>query len=151
MTWAELQPAIPEIYLTAAIWCCCSRDVFAGDKRRGLAPTLTLFILVIGAFKQQFANVTERVLVFSESYVADPLAVLLKLFASATIALAPRYSREYLNRRGMMRGEYYVLALTSLLGIFVLISANSLLTVYLGVSLHVSLAVRHGRVRPRER
>jgi NADH-quinone oxidoreductase subunit N len=136
MTWAELQPAIPEIYLTAAICVLLLADVFAGDKRRGLAPTLTLFILVIGAFVTvQFGNVTERVLVFSESYVADPLAVLLKLFAFMTIALALLYSREYLNRRGMMRGEYYVLALTSLLGIFVLISANSLLTVYLGVEL----------------
>jgi NADH-quinone oxidoreductase subunit N len=136
MTWADLQPAIPEIYLTAAICVLLLADVFAGDKRRGLAPTLTLFILVIGAFVTvQFGNVTERVLVFSESYVADPLAVLLKLFAFVTIAVALLYSREYLNRRGMMRGEYYVLALTSLLGIFVLISANSLLTVYLGVEL----------------
>ena len=35
----------------------------------------------------------------------------------------------------MMRGEYYVLALTALLGIFVMVSANSLLTVYIGVEL----------------
>ena len=82
-----------------------------------------------------FANVPERMLLFGESYVADPLAVLLKLFGFLTIAVALLYSRDYLNRRGMMRGEYYVLALTSLLGIFVLISANSLLTVYIGVEL----------------
>ncbi len=74
-------------------------------------------------------------LLFSESYVADPLAVMLKLFAFVAIALALLYSREYLERRGMMRGEYYVLALTSLLGVFVLISANSLLTVYIGIEL----------------
>ena len=74
-------------------------------------------------------------MLFGDSYVADPLAVLLKLFAFLTIALALFYSREYLARRGMMRGEYYVLALTALLGIFVLCSANSLLTVYIGVEL----------------
>jgi NADH-quinone oxidoreductase subunit N len=60
---------------------------------------------------------------------------MLKLFGFVTIALALLYSREYLERRGMMRGEYYVLALTSLLGIFVMVSANSLLTVYVGVEL----------------
>ena len=49
--------------------------------------------------------------------------------------MALLYSREYLERRGMMRGEYYVLALTALLGIFVMVSANSLLTVYIGVEL----------------
>ena len=68
-------------------------------------------------------------------YVADPLAVLLKLFGFLSMAVALLYSREYLERRGMMRGEYYVLALTALLGIFVLVSANSLLTVYIGVEL----------------
>jgi NADH-quinone oxidoreductase subunit N len=72
---------------------------------------------------------------FGDSYVADPLAVLLKLFGFLTIALALLYSREYLERRNINRGEYYVLALTSLLGIFVLCSANSLLTVYIGIEL----------------
>jgi NADH-quinone oxidoreductase subunit N len=135
-TWASLQPALPEIYLTSAICMLLLADVFFGDKRRGLAPTLTLLILVVGALlTAKYANVTERVLLFSESYVADPLAVMLKLFAFATIAVALLYSREYLERRGMMRGEYYVLALTALLGIFVMVSANSLLTVYIGVEL----------------
>jgi NADH-quinone oxidoreductase subunit N len=45
------------------------------------------------------------------------------------------YSRAYLENRNILRGEYYVLALTALLGIFVLVSANSMLTIYLGVEL----------------
>ena len=111
-------------------------DVFFGERRRGLAPTLTLLILVAGAaITALYANVGERVLLFGDSYVTDPLAVVLKLFGFVTIALALLYSRDYLERRGMMRGEYYVLALTSLLGIFVMVSANSLLTVYIGVEL----------------
>jgi NADH-quinone oxidoreductase subunit N len=135
-TWSSLQPALPEIYLTAAICVLLMADVFFGDRRRGLAPTLTLLILVAGAaITLLYANVGERVLLFGGSYVTDPLAVVLKLFGFVTIALALLYSREYLERRGMMRGEYYVLALTSLLGIFVMVSANSLLTVYIGVEL----------------
>ena len=136
MTWASLQPALPEIYLTAAICVLLLADVFFGDRRRRLAPTLTLLILLGGAFVTlQYANVGERVLLFGDSYVTDRLAVMLKLFGFLTIALALLYSGEYLERRGMMRGEYYVLALTSLLGIFVMVSANSLLTVYIGVEL----------------
>src|SRR5687767_13613499 len=135
-TWASLQPALPEIYLTGAICLLLLVDVFAGEKRRYIAPTFTLVLLAVGAVVTfMYGNVSERVLLFGESYVADPLAVMLKLFGFLTIALALLYSREYLDRRGMMRGEYYVLALTSLLGIFVLVSANSLLTVYLGVEL----------------
>jgi NADH-quinone oxidoreductase subunit N len=135
-TWASLQPALPEIYLTAAICVLLLADVFAGEKRRNLAPTLTLIILAGGAaVTAYYANVQVRTLLFGDSYVTDPLAVLLKLFGFMTMAVALLYSREYLERRGMMRGEYYVLALTSLLGIFVMVSANSLLTVYIGVEL----------------
>ena len=136
ITWASLQPALPEIYLTAAICVLLMADVFFGDKNRGLAPTLTLLILAGGAaVTLLFANVQVRTLLFSESYVADGLSVLLKLFGFMSMAVALFYSRAYLQRRGMMRGEYYVLALTALLGIFVLVSANSLLTVYIGVEL----------------
>jgi NADH-quinone oxidoreductase subunit N len=136
MTWASVQPALPEMYLTGAICLLLLVDVFFGGKRRGLAPTLTLLLLVVGALiTAEYANVTSRVLLFSESYVADPLAVLLKLVAFTVVAVALLYAREYLDRRGMMRGEFYVLALTTLLGVFVLISANSLLTVYIGVEL----------------
>jgi NADH-quinone oxidoreductase subunit N len=120
----------------AAICVLLLADVFAGDKRRNLAPTLTLLILAGGAaITAYYANVDTRVLLFADSYVTDPLAVLLKLFGFMTMAVALLYSREYLDRRGMMRGEYYVLGLTSLLGVFVMVSANSLLTVYIGVEL----------------
>jgi NADH-quinone oxidoreductase subunit N len=135
-TWSSLQPALPEIYLTAAICVLLMADVFFGDKRRGFTPTFTLLLLAGGAaVTALYANVGERVVLFGESYVADPLSVHLKLFAFLTIAVALLYSREYLERRGINRGEYYVLSLTALLGIFVMVSANSLLTVYIGVEL----------------
>jgi NADH-quinone oxidoreductase subunit N len=136
ITWASLLPALPEIYLTAAICVLLLADVFFGQSRRWLAPTLTLVILVGGALLTMlYGNPNARILLFSDSYVADPLAVLLKLFGFMIMAVALLYSGEYLDRRGMKRGEYYVLALTALLGIFVMVSANSLLTVYLGVEL----------------
>lgn len=136
MTWASLQPALPEIYLTAAICVLLMADVFYGDRRRGFTSTLTLLLLAGGAaVTVLFADVNQRVVLFGDSYVTDPLAVLLKLFAFLTIALALLYSRQYLERRGINRGEYYVLSLTSLLGIFVMVSANSLLTVYIGVEI----------------
>jgi NADH-quinone oxidoreductase subunit N len=134
--WSSLAPALPEIYLTAAVCVLLMADVFFGDRRRWLAPRLTMLLLAGGAAVTAYcANVDTRILLFGDSYVTDPLAVFLKLFGFVAIAVALLYSREYLERRGMMRGEYYVLALTSLLGVFVMVSANSLLTVYIGVEL----------------
>jgi NADH-quinone oxidoreductase subunit N len=79
--------------------------------------------------------VSERVVILQGMYVADELAFVLKLAGFLVVAVALLYSRSYLINRNILRGEYYVLALTALLGIFVLVSANSLLTVYLGVEL----------------
>ncbi len=50
-------------------------------------------------------------------------------------AVSLLYSREYLQRNGLFRGEFFILALVALLGVMVMISAGSLLTVYLGVEL----------------
>jgi NADH-quinone oxidoreductase subunit N len=89
MTWASLQPALPEIYLTAAICVLLMADVFFGDKRPGFTPTFTLILLAGGAaVTALYANVDQRIVLFGDSYVADPLAVLLKLFGFLTIALA---------------------------------------------------------------
>jgi NADH-quinone oxidoreductase subunit N len=110
--------------------------VFAGERRRGLTPTLTLLALALGAaLTVQYGAVSGRVVLFSGLYVADELGWALKLAGFLVVAVVLLYSRSYLENRHILRGEYYVLSLTALLGIFVLASANSLLTLYLGVEL----------------
>jgi NADH-quinone oxidoreductase subunit N len=134
--FASLAPALPEIFLTAAICIVLLTDVFLGGRARRVTPTLTLLTLVIGAaLTLAWAQVGARTELFSGLYVADPLATLLKLFGYLVTAVALLYSREYLEARAVLRGEYYVLALTALLGIFVMVSANSLLTMYVGIEL----------------
>src|ERR1700761_9097583 len=136
MTWQSVAPAISEIYLVASICAILLVDVFAGQTLRGLTPTLTLIALVVGAaLTAAYANVPERLILFDGMFVADQLAYVLKLAGYLFVAFGLLYSRDYLEERGILRGEYYVLALTALLGIFVLVSANSLLTLYIGVEL----------------
>ncbi len=136
ITLASLTPALPEIFLTAAICIVLLADVFLGRRARSVTPTLTLLTLLIGAaLTLLWAQVGARTELFSGLYVADPLATLLKLFGFLVTAVALLYSRNYLETREILRGEYYVLALTALLGIFVMVSANSLLTMYVGVEL----------------
>ena len=129
-------PAIAEIWLTCAVCIVLLVEVFVGERRRALTPTLTLLSLAIGAaLTVQYGAVAHRTLLFDGLYIADSLGWALKLAAFVFVAVALLYSRAYLENRGILRGEYYVLALTALLGIFVLVSANSLLTLYLGVEL----------------
>jgi NADH-quinone oxidoreductase subunit N len=132
----SLVPAVPEIWLVCAICVILLVDVFAGARRRGLTPTLTLLALAAAAaLTLGYGRVAQRTLLFNGMYVADELALVLKLAAFLVVALALLYSRAYLETRRILRGEYYVLALTALLGILVLASAASLVTVYLGVEL----------------
>jgi len=133
---SSIAPAIAEIWLAFAVCLILMVDVFAGGKRRGLTATLSLLALAVGAaLTVLYGYVPHRTLLFDGMYVADELSFALKLAGFLCVAVALLYSRQYLENRNILRGEYYVLALTALLGIFVLISANSLLTVYLGVEL----------------
>jgi NADH-quinone oxidoreductase subunit N len=136
MTLTSLLPALPEMYLTGAICVLLLVEVFFGKDRRGLIAALTLLVLAAGVvLTLTVGAVSSRTLLFDGLYVADGLGALLKVAGFVTVGLALFYSGGYLDRRQIRGGEYYVLALTALLGIFVLISANSLLTVYIGVEL----------------
>jgi len=135
--WSTIAAAAPEMYLVAAICAVLLIDVFAGGAQRPrLTATVTLLALAVGAWVTlDYGSVSVRVLAFDGLYVADPLALVLKLSGLLFTAVALLYSRPYLERRGIAGGEYYVLALTALLGIYVLASANHLLSLYLGVEL----------------
>ena len=136
MSFASVAPAIAEIWLVAAACVILLIDAFAGARHRGLAATLTLLALALGAaLTVSYGQVAQRTVLFDGLYVADELGTVLKLAGFLFVAVALLYSRSYLENRNILRGEYYVLSLTALLGIFVLVSAGSLLTVYLGVEL----------------
>jgi NADH-quinone oxidoreductase subunit N len=136
LTLAGLAPALPEIYLAVAICVVLLVDVFAGAAARRVTPTLTLLVLAVGAaLTLAYSRTAAPVHLFSGMYVSDALAILLKLAGFLFVAVGLLYSRAYLEMRGILRGEYYVLALTALLGMFVMVSAASLLTLYIGVEL----------------
>jgi NADH-quinone oxidoreductase subunit N len=129
--------ALPEIWLAISACVVLLIDVYyRRGSARHLTATMTMLALVgVAILTMRYGVVTHRTLLFNGLYVADPLAGFLKLAALMAMATAIFYSQEYLEQRDMNGGEYYVLCLTALLGIFVLISANSLLTVYLGIEL----------------
>jgi len=49
------------------------------------------------------------------------------------VAVSFLYARDYLKQNNLLKGEYFLLGLFGLLGIMIMISANSLLTMYLGL------------------
>lgn len=72
---------------------------------------------------------------FQEHYIHDGLAVTLKLFCTLIMFFIFLYAYDYLKDRHIPFLEFYSLSLFSLLGMYVLISGYSLLTIYLGLEL----------------
>jgi len=60
---------------------------------------------------------------------------LLAFFASVAVMISLAYSRPYAESRDLLKGELFTLSMFSLLGIFVMVSANNFLVVYLGLEL----------------
>jgi NADH-quinone oxidoreductase subunit N len=72
---------------------------------------------------------------FNRLFVADFLSHLLKFACYMASWAALVYSRQWLLDRSLLRGEFITLLLFSLLGMMILVSAASFLTVYLGLEL----------------
>ena len=68
-------------------------------------------------------------------FVANPLTALMKTAVMLAVGGSLFFSRRYLVAAGMYCGEYYALALTSALGMLVMISAAHLLPLYIGLEL----------------
>ncbi|HEY4366024.1 MAG TPA: NADH-quinone oxidoreductase subunit NuoN [Steroidobacteraceae bacterium] len=136
----EFAAASAELFLLAAICVILLVDVFLSESTRWVTYALSLLALAGSAFMTVHNGVDARVMAFSGTFVADPMGDVLKLFSYGTVAVAFLYSREYLQRRGLLKGEYFILSLVALLGIMVMISAASLITMYLGIEL-LSLAL----------
>jgi NADH-quinone oxidoreductase subunit N len=136
-SWADMngQVAAAEIFVLTAACVILVIDLFLTERSRWLTYVLSLLTLAGAAYMTVRYGVQGRVMAFDEMYIADPMGDVLKLFSYGTVAVTFLYSREYLQRRGLFRGEYFILGLIALLGVMVMISAGNLLTVYLGVEL----------------
>ncbi|MYH69730.1 MAG: NADH:ubiquinone oxidoreductase subunit N, partial [Gammaproteobacteria bacterium] len=77
----------------------------------------------------------ERVAAFNQHFVLDPLSAVLKVTVCAVSILVLQFSYHYFRQRELLQGEYFVIGLFAILGMLVMISANSMLTVYLGLEL----------------
>jgi len=147
--------AAPEITLLALICVVLVADLFVDKEHRVLTFWMTLVSLGITLWVLLGTAPETRTLVFSGSYVSDPLSQVLKIAVTGFVAVAFVYGRDYLRMNDLDRGEFYVLGLFGLLGMMIMISANSMLTMYLGLetlalSLYALVAIDRNNVTAAE-
>jgi NADH-quinone oxidoreductase subunit N len=130
-----MNPALAEIVLGGGICVVLLADLFISDRWRDLTFVIAMSVLVAAAWAAGGIGLNGVEVIFDGSFIADPLARVLKLLSALVVAVVFLYSRAYLKDRDIYKGEYYMLGLFALLGIFVMISAYSMLTMYLGLEI----------------
>ena len=137
MTFESLNIAIalPEVFLLAMACLVLLVDVYLPQEKRNLTYIFAQFSLII-TLALLLGNQTDtRVLAFNDLFVQDEMADALKMFIIIISFGVFVYSREYLQERNIFKGEFYVLALFSIVGMMLMVSANNLLMLYLGLEL----------------
>ena len=138
LTLIDHLPALPELLLLLGTCVVLIADLFVKSERRGasfIAAQVVLLLCVIATLAIQWVSGTSKFVLFNGLFVSDVMANLLKLVAYVAVSVTLVYSRQYLLDRNLMRGEFISLLLFALLGMMLMISANSFLIVYLGLEL----------------
>src|SRR3990167_4159458 len=142
LSLAEILIALPEIFLLCATCLILLCDVYFSKKHHLITYCLVQFTLVITFFLVflQFKEYSDPIITFSGNYIFDRLAAIAKLFIYLFSFFAFIYAREYIQSRKIASSEYYLLSLLAVLGMSIMASAYSFLTIYLGLEL-LSLAL----------
>jgi NADH-quinone oxidoreductase subunit N len=126
---------LPEILLLSMACLILVIDAYLPKNMRYLTFQLTQGTLLGTALMILATMPSKQTLAMNDMFVSDPMGAVLKLFIVAIVFVAFIYSRDYLRDRNMQRGEYFVLGLFAVLGMMVMVSGYSLLTIYLGLEL----------------
>jgi len=128
--------ALPEIVLLVAACGVLLIDLFVSDARRNITYGLSMAALLAVAIAVGVAVTRKDTLVgFGAMYISDPMGHVLKLAAILCCGFMLVCAQSYARARGIWKGELFSLTLFSLLGMMLMISANNLLVIYLGLEL----------------
>ena len=131
---SELLFALPELFLLSAIAIILLFDLFISDRLKHITYYLSQLALLLTGFLA-FNLIGESAIIFSGTFVLDTLGSTFKVFILGFAIIALAYTRHYLKVHDLLRNEYFILALMSILGMLIMVSGHSLLTLYLGLEI----------------
>ncbi|HEY9132424.1 MAG TPA: NADH-quinone oxidoreductase subunit NuoN [Dyella sp.] len=131
----DLLILLPEAYLTVAACLLLLIDAFMKPSQRNVLHWLSIAVVAIAIYLVVANQPEVSLTAFSGMFVLDRVAEILKVFALVATVLVFIYGRPYLVDRKLFVGEFYTLMIFAVIGIMLLVSAGSLVTVYLGLEL----------------
>ena len=150
----NLIPALPEIVLACSSMALLMLGVFRGDTAtRSVSWIAVLALIVAGIVLTSVQH--GRMTTFGGQFVVDEFGHFMKWLIIVGSSLAIIMSLSYNEQEGIARFEYPVLIVFATLGMFMMVSANDLISLYVGLelqslALYVVAAFRRDSVRSSE-
>jgi len=139
VTTADIYPVLPELCLALMAMALLMYGVFRGDKSTGSCSWLAVLALVVtGVIMSLLPESAESA--FRGQFIVDQFARFMKWLVLLGSALAVIMSMNYNAREEIERFEFPVLILFASLGMLLMVSANDLISLYVGLELQ-SLAL----------
>lgn len=143
MNSAQMLLAAPEFWVLIMACVVMVADLFISEERRGIIHMLAMLTLVFAGIitlrHDYLVEGTRAVTAFNGAFIRDSMGDILKVFSFVMFGLIFTFAKHYLRSFGLFRSDFYTLSLFALLGIMLLISANSMLMIFLGLEM-VTLA-----------
>ena len=131
----DLMTALPEMVVLCMAMVILLTDLFLKPSNKIIIYGLAQATLFVAAYFTISTYQPSVGYAFTNMFVDDPLAHVLKLMILLGTAVIFVYTRQYMQLRNMFRGEYYALVLFAVLGMMIMVSGQSMLTIYMGLEL----------------
>ncbi len=130
---------IPELFISLSVMALLVLGVFKNNSSKIIFYFSCLIILVSLAINLNI-NITQTIFLFNNSYLVDQLSLFIKSIIMISAFFVMLCSYNYVRINNILKIEYPILILCSLLGMLVMISSNDLIVFYIGLELQ-SLAL----------
>jgi len=136
----NLIPAMPELFLALVAMALLLLGAFQkeGPAEEAKTATLISYLCVIALLLAVLLVMTVtrgRVLAFNALFLIDSFTMFFKVLVLVASALSVVIARHYMQDQGMARYEFGILILFAAIGMMMMISANNLISLYLGLEL----------------
>lgn len=151
----NLTAALPEIILAIGAMALLMVGVFNKENAFDRVSMIAVLLFVVVGFVLINDGVAVKTLAFNGLFVTDSFAIFTKVVVLIGSIIALIMSGPFLGNMNIKRFEYPVLIVLATLGMFLMISANNLLTLYVGLelqslALYVLAAINRDRQRSTE-
>jgi NADH-quinone oxidoreductase subunit N len=128
----DLTPALPEIFLAVAAMALLMVGAFRGDGATRPVAWMSVAALAVAAFLVLGLG-DARTVTFNGLFVMDAFGTFMKVLVLIGSAMTLILSLTYIEREDMRRPEYPVLIVLSTTGMLMMVSANDLISLYVGL------------------